>query len=158
VSVLLVTWIRKSPFKDQNEAIRHMVDLFAEEARKVGQSVKDEHLDMLSSECSLPPELEDQARRIIGQILFREELETEAAGCEDPKSFSNSLEWAGDSRYPNIVMLTEQVVLEGRASGIFPPSPRLHGWPLVKDQLLLWGCGLLIVTVVLVVGGLLFSR
>lgn len=153
-----MSWIRRSPFKDQNEAIRHMVDLLAAEARSIGSPLKQEELDMLCRECSLPVDLEDQARRIIGQILLRDELETEAAGCEDPKSFSNSLEWAADSQDSNIARLTDDVMFEGRSTGIFPPPPRLRGWALAKDQMMLWGCGFLIVAIVLVVGGLLFSK
>ncbi|HZQ20013.1 MAG TPA: hypothetical protein VFA90_14950 [Terriglobales bacterium] len=112
-----------------------MVGLLAAEAKSANSPLREEELDMLSRECGLPEALEDQAKRIVGQILIRDF----EAGYEDPKSFSSSLEWAGDPEYPNIARLTEDVVLEGRASGRFPLPPRLHGWGLVKDKLSLIG-------------------
>jgi hypothetical protein len=149
-----MSWIRKSPFKYQEDAVTHMVDLLGAEARNVGSPLSDEELDILSRECPLSDDLADKAKRLIGQSLAKEYLQTEAAGSENPKSLSASLEWAEDNQYPNIARLTEEVVLEGRASGILP-SRRSHGWGLVKDKLWLVGCGLLVVLAIFVIGAIL---
>jgi hypothetical protein len=62
------------------------------------------------------------------------------------KSFGSSLQWAGDSGYPNIVSLAEEVAREMRGEAF----PSLQGWNLVKDRIQLVGCGLLVVLLMLV--------
>lgn len=135
-----------------------MVNLLAIEAKNSGSELSDEDRQILSEECLIPESLRDKAKDIIRHILEREQLSGETDVFEHPDSFGNSMEWAGDPQYPNLVRLTEEVILEGRAAGIFPEAGELHGWGLVKDKLLLVACGLLIVITVLVAGGLFFSK
>lgn len=149
---------QQGPFNDQAEAIRRMVDLLAVEAASSGLALSDEEREMLSQECQLPEHLQNRAKELILQIFEREQALGETDVFEHPDSFGNSLEWAGDPLYPNIARLSEEVILEGRATGTFPLADRLHGWGLIKDRVLLVGCGLVVVLLVLVVGAMFFSR
>jgi len=148
-----MSWIRKSPFRDQNEAIENMVDLLSAEANVSGSSLNSEEKKILSTECSIRSDLQQKSKSLIREILLKEKKEHPRTA----KSFGDSLEWAGDSLYPNIVRLTEEVIIEGRASGIFPRLARDHGWGRVKDKALLIGCGVLIVLTMFAFG-ILFLR
>jgi hypothetical protein len=106
----------------------------------------------------LPDSLREKPKDLIEKTLQRELFACKADAFEHPDSFANSLEWSGDPESPNIARLTEEVILEGRASEVFPPPDRLQGWGFIKDKSLLVGSGLLIIVTVLVVGGLLFSK
>lgn len=152
-----MSWIRKSKVSDQYEAVRHMVDMLARESINAGTLLTDEEQNLLSLECVIRGVLKEKSKILIYQILERE-LVSGATELEHPDSFYNFLEWAGDPDYPNIARLTEEVVLEGRASGAFPPPGRLHGWGFAKDRLLLVGCGLALVIAIFVVGWLVSSR
>ena len=148
-----MSWIRKSPFRDQNEAIENMVDMLSAEANVSGLSLNSEEKKILSTECSIPSDLREKSKSLIREILLKEKNEH----CPSAKSFGDSLEWAGDGLYPSIARLTEEVIIEGRASGIFPPPAHAHGWGRVKDKALLISCGLLVVLAMFVVG-ILFSK
>lgn len=152
-----MSWISKSPVSDQYEAVRHMVDMLARESINAGTPLTDEDQNLLSLECVIPGVLEEKSKILIYRILERE-LVSGATELEHPDSFYNFLEWAGDPDHPNIVRLTEEVLLEGRASGIFPPPGELQGWGFAKDKLQLVGCGLLLVIAVFIVGWLVSSR
>jgi hypothetical protein len=61
------------------------LDAFSEDEKKI-----------LASECSsekaVPEELRQRAKKLIEQLLRKET----SGAVTDPKSFANSLEWAGD--------------------------------------------------------------
>jgi hypothetical protein len=136
--------VRSSRFKNQDEAIRHMVQLLAAEGKSAGIVLTDQEQDILAGECILPEALREKARTLIGRIFDREtELD------DDPHSFSNSLPSAGGSKYPNIAALTEELARERN------PYRRLRGWDCVRDRLQLIEYGLLaVLLMLLIVGGL----
>src|SRR5690349_2235229 len=106
-----------------------MLGLFAAEARNLGHTFTESDLDLLARH--LPPVLALEAKEVITQLLAKEELEAEADDCEDPRSFSNMLEWANEPMYPNIARLTEDVI-SGKTR-----EAKLHAWPRVLDTVLL---------------------
>jgi TusA-related sulfurtransferase len=131
---------------DQDSAVRHMLGLFAAEARNLGHTLTESDLDLLARQCPLPPVLELEAKEVITQLLAKEELEAEADDCEDPRSFSNTLEWANEPMYPNIARLTEDVI-SGKTR-----EAKLHAWPRVLDTVLLVLSALGVVILMMVVG------
>jgi hypothetical protein len=152
-------WIRKSPFGRQEDPIEHMVALLSKEAMNAGVSLSDGERRLLASEvipgAPISEELRNRTKKLIEKILAREQ---ESSTEEDPRSFGNSLEWAGDPDYPNIVMLTEEVVCSGGSRRNLPP---LHGWKWVKNRFQLIGCGLslvLLMFLIVVAGVLIFDR
>jgi hypothetical protein len=152
-------WIRKSPFGRQEDPIEHMVALLSKEAMNAGVPLSDGDRKLLASEvipgAPISEELRNRTKKIIEKILSREE---ESGAEEDPRSFGNTLEWAGDPDYPNIVMLTEEVVCSGGSRRNLPP---LHGWKWVKERFQLIGCGLSLVLLMFLIATavwLIFGR
>jgi hypothetical protein len=133
-------WIRKSPFASHEDPVEHMMALLSKEAEDAGTPFDASEKKILCSEASnrepVPEELQSKSKTLIEQLLRREQT-TETSN--DPKSFNNSLEWAGDCSYPNIVALTEKVVTSG--TGVL----RLHGRGWAKDKIQLVGCALAVV-------------
>jgi len=151
-----MSWFPKSPFAPDEDAAEHMVKLLSTEAEKSGTPLTDLDKEILakgSSPEQVPEDLRRKAKKLITSMYLAEpwdELE------RDPKSFGNSLQWAGDSSYPNIVALAEEVACEMRGEA-FPP---FQGWKLAKDRMQLIGCGVLVVLVMfaMVIGaGFLFG-
>lgn len=140
-------WLRKSPFGPQEDPIQHMVDLLSIEGANVGVPLSDTDKRILASEvipgAPISEELRNKTKSLIGEILRREQA---SGRVEDLKCFSKTLEWAGDPDYPNIVMLTEEVITSGASLGGLPP---LHGWRRAKDWFQLLGCGLSLVLALL---------
>ena len=95
-------------------------------------------------EHPLPEELRQRFTKLIGQLL---EKEQEIGAEADPKSFGNSLEWAGDPAYPNVVALTEGLVISRRP----PESLRGRLRREMKDLMQVIGCGLTIVLLLAIV-------
>jgi hypothetical protein len=135
-----------------------MVELLSEEAMKDGVPLTESDKKILASESSerscLEPMPEALRRRVKELIVRIFQAEPFDEFDRDPKCFSCSMQWVDDDgRYPNIVALAEEVVRERQ-----PAS--LSGWKLVKDKLLLWGCGLLVVLLMLAIvagAGFLFD-
>jgi hypothetical protein len=151
-------WIRKSPFGRQEDPIEHMVALLSKEAMNAGVPLSDGERKLLASEfipgAAISEELRNRTKKLIEKILAREQESVE----RDSRSFGNSLEWAGDPDYPNIVMLTEEVV---RSRGARMNLPPLHGWKRVKDRFQLIGCGLSLILLMLLIvfaGTLILGR
>ena len=148
-----MSWIRKSPFQTEEEAAERMVDLLAAQAEFSGFTLSPDEKNLLSTECPIPGDLREKSKNLIQRVLLKETRED----SESPISFGSSLMWAGDLFYPNVVRLTEEVVIEGRAAGILPQPPNRHGWGLLKDKAALIGCGLLVIGV-LVIAGIFLSK
>jgi hypothetical protein len=133
-------WMRKSPFASHEAPVEHMMELLSKEGESAGTPFDASERKILCSEASdrapVPEELQKKSKTLIDQLLRREQT-TETSN--DPKSFNNSLEWAGDPRYPNIVALTEEVVTSG--TGVL----RLHGRGWAKDKIQLLGCAVAVV-------------
>ena len=136
-------WIRKNPFARHEDPVEHMMELLCKEGEDAGTPFDATERKILCSEASVrapvPEELQRKSKTLIEQLLRREQT-TETGN--DPKSFTNSLEWAGDSSYPNIVALTEDVVTSG--TGVL----RLHGRAWAKDKSQLVGCALAVVIII----------
>src|SRR4051794_36086928 len=107
-----------------------MVDLLAAEAEFSGFTLSPDEKKFVLDRMSYSGRL---ARKIEKPNSARAIKETRE-DSESPKSFGSSLMWAGDLFYPNVVRLTEEVVIEGRAAGILPQPPNRHGWGLLKDK------------------------
>jgi hypothetical protein len=133
--------IRKSPFAGHEDPLTHMLALLSEEAEKSGITFTADEKTILRSERtrgeSIPEGLREKSKKLIEQLLIKERSKD---SDEDPKGFSNSLQWAGDGAYPNVVALAEEVIM----SGGFGAVP-LQGKRLVKDRMSLVGCALLVV-------------
>ena len=136
-------WIRKSPFARHEDPVEHMMELLRKEGEDAGTPFDATERKILCSEASdrapVPEELQGKSKTLIEQLLRREQT-TETSN--DPKSFNNSLQWAGDSSYPNIVALTEDVVTSG--TGVL----RLHGRAWAKDKSQLVGCAFAVVLLI----------
>lgn len=147
-----MSWVRKDPFGCDEDPIRHMVVLLAVAAENAGIPITDDDKRILCKESRrgepLPDELREKAKKLIEQILKKD---CESVATEDTKSFGNSLEWAGDRDYPNIVALTEEVIMSG---AYVRNLPRLHGWAWVKERIQVVGFGLLIVLLMFLVIGI----
>jgi hypothetical protein len=117
----------------------HMIELLSKEAAHAGTPFNPDEKKILRSKASsgeaIPEELRRKSKTLIEQLLNREKA---AETRSDPKSFNNSLGWAGESSYPNIVALTEEVVTSGT------DDVRLHGRRWVKDQIQLLGCAVVV--------------
>ena len=146
-----MSWFSKRPFESPEDAMRHMVDLVADAGEKAGSRLTPMDREILAWGMSLQEPIPDDLRRRVSQLIVGI-LENEQFDDSywDPRSFSNSLLWAGDSHYSNIVAITEEVV-----SSINRTKPR--GWKLAKDKILVVACGLLVVLCMLaIVSGLGF--
>jgi hypothetical protein len=136
--------IRRSPFAQHEDPVEHMIELLSKEAENAGTPFDSNEKKILRSEASnrepVPEELRQKSKTLIRQLLSKEQA---AATSGDPKSFNNSLGWAGDSSYPNIVALTEEVVTSGTG------DLRLRGRRWAKDQIQLLGCAVLVILVML---------
>jgi hypothetical protein len=144
---------RKCPFAVHEDPAAHMIALLSAEAESGGTPFSDEEKAVLAAKHtspeSVPENLRGRTKRLIEILLRKEEA---APAPADPRSFGNSLEWAGVTTYPNIVALTEQVVTSGGASrGL----PRLHGMKWVKERLQLLGCAFAVVLFMLLLVGIL---
>ena len=117
-----------------------MVDLLAAEGDVIGSPLTTDERELLAGQGQLPDELQQKARSLVGRMLDQDRC---GARDEDPRTFNNSMEWAADSAWPNIVEITAQIATERK------PDHRLHGWPLVKDKIFLIGCGVLAVLLML---------
>jgi len=133
--------IRKSPFAKHEDPVEHMMLLLSKEAEDAGTPFSTDEKKILRSERttgeSVPEELREKSTKLIAQLLRKEQTRD---ADNDPKRFNSSLEWAGDGEYPNIVALTEEVIMSGGFGGL----PQ-HGRRLVKDQMYLVGCALFVV-------------
>jgi hypothetical protein len=152
-------WFRKSPFDRQEDPIEHMVALLSNEAANAGIPLSDDDKKLLASEvmpgARISEELRNRTKKLIEGTLKREQA---SGPDEDPKSFGNSLEWAGDPGYPNIVMLTEEVITSGTSRKSLAP---LHGRRWLKDNGQLIGCRLAVVLFLMLIGitiGLISER
>lgn len=117
-----------------------MVELLAAEGQTLSMPLSDEEREVLVGGSAVSDELSAKARYLISHIFENEKQED-----SDPRSFSQSMGWASDGAWSNIVGLTYQV-----ADGL-EPRPRLRGWARVKDMIALVGCGLLVVLVMFAV-------
>ncbi len=145
-----MNWFIKTPFGPDEDPVEHMVQLLAVEAEKTGFPLsaleKEGLLDERPDHESPPQELRQKAKDLIARILEAESDDFE----RNPKSFGNSLQWAGDRGYVPIVALAEEVSCEMGGSA-YPP---LHGWKKIKDRGLLIGCGLLVVLAMFAIGAI----
>ena len=140
-----MTWTRKRLFATQDEAIRHMLDLLAAKATNLGYRLSENDLNLLAGGLPLSPLFEYDVKEIIRHLLAEEQLQTEADGCEDPKSFLNTLDWANEPMYPNIARLTEELISE-------ETKANFRGWRRVADRLLLILSALGLIVVMMVIG------
>jgi hypothetical protein len=133
--------IRKNPFAERDDALESMMALLSAEAEKAGTPFTAGEEKILRSERasgqSVPADLREKSRKIIERLLGEERAKSQTRTL---KSFSASLEWAGDRAYPNAVALTEEVIMSG-GFGALP----LHGKRLVWDRMSLLGCAFLVV-------------
>jgi hypothetical protein len=134
----------KNPFANHEDPVEHMIELLSKEAEYAGTPFNADEKKILRSKASsgeaVPEELRRKSKTLIQQILSREQA---ADTGSDPKSFNNSLGWAGESSYPNVVALTEEVVMSGTG------DLRLHGRRWAKDQIQLLGCAVVVILLML---------
>jgi hypothetical protein len=144
--------ILKNPFASHEDPVAHMVELLCKEAESAGTPFSEDEKKILASEStfedSVPQELQQRAKRLIQELLRKEQI---SGAVKEPKSFDNSLEWAGDPGYPNIVALTEEVITSG---GSLRAVPQLHGKRWAKDRVQLLGCALAIVLLMFLIVGI----
>jgi hypothetical protein len=137
-----MSWIRKSPFGRGEDPLIHMISLLDQEANASGTPLAENEKIILASEYStrepIPEELHRKAKQLIAQILQRDGGALKEAST---RSFGNSIEWAGDQAYPNIVALAEEVITGGGFGRM--PAPRGRRW--LSDRAKLIGCAFLAV-------------
>jgi len=144
-----MNWRRKSPFSSPEEAASNMVELLAKEAEKAGTALTDQEKETLlqaSSESpfSVPEDLRQKAKVLI-RVIFEAEAPDDLD--RDPRNFSDSMLYAGDRGYSNVVALAEEVAREIREAA----SPQQRGRRRAKDRMRLVGCGILVVLLMFVV-------
>jgi hypothetical protein len=131
-------WLRRSPFSDLEDPIAHMVELISKRAIVEGHPLtQDEQRFLAAEKINRNPLLDDfqpRVKRLIELILDSE------VDSHDPKSLSNSLEWASDFGYSNVAAMIEEVCVS-RAENF----PKLHGRKWIADRVQLVGCGVLTV-------------
>jgi hypothetical protein len=144
--------VRKNPFADHEDPVAHMVALLGREAESAGTPFTEAEKKILATtfapEEPLLEEFRQRTMKLIEELLRKEQT---SGAVPDPKSFDNSLEWAGAGSYPNIVALTEEVVTSG---GSRKSLPRLHGIRWAKDRMQMLGCALTIVLLMLLIVGI----
>src|SRR5258708_16804057 len=144
--------IRKNSFASHEDPVEHMVALLCKEAESAGIPFSEDEKTILARESepgeSVPEELRQRAKKLIKELLRKEQS---SGAVTETKSFDNSLEWAGDPGYPNIVALTEEVVTSG---GSLKALPQLHGKRWAKDRIQLLGWALAIVLLKCLVVGI----
>jgi hypothetical protein len=137
--------ILRNPYARHEDPVEHMVALLSKEAESAGTPFSEDEKKVLSSQSTsedpVPEELRQRAKKLIEALLRKEQSSGAVTG---PKSFDNSLEWAGESSYPNIVALTEEVVTS-------KALPQRHGKRWVKDMIQLLGCALGIVLLMMLI-------
>jgi hypothetical protein len=141
---------RKYLFGRDENPVAHMVSLLSQEAKRSGIPLNEEEKNLLGQDAPEHPltgELREKFSRLIGQLLDREQSDGAAA---DPRSFGNSVEWAGDPEYPNIVAIAEEVISSRRPAESFAIRIRRE----MKDLTHLVGCAFAIVIVLGVIVGL----
>ena len=140
-----MSWLKPKPFRDSQEAARHMVDLLADEGEIARTPLTDEEREILAGEGAITEQLSEKARLLVSRIFDKQAEED-----SDPRSFNNAMTWAADPAWPNIAEITAQVVTERT------PDRRLHGWARAQDMIQLVGWGLAVVflmfTAVIVMG------
>lgn len=150
-------WARKSPFTPNEDAAEHMVALLARHAELAGSPLNDEEKKLLREDALEHPLTEAQRQRFLDLIQQLLERELKGEGAADPRSFGNSVEWAGDPEYPNVVALAEDVIVARRQA----ETLRVRMSRELKDLAHLVGCALMTVFLFAVVVGLcalLFGR
>ena len=139
-------WLKKNPFESAAAAVRHLVELVASQGDESGSPLSLLDREFLAKEMSQAEPVPEDLRRRVNQLILNilEESKWDESYW-DPKGFSNTLQWAGDSSHPNIVAITEEVF-----SAINRAKP--HGWKLAKDRILVVLCGLLVVFAMFAIG------
>ena len=138
-----MTRLRRSPFSDSEDPIAHMVELISKRAIVEGHPLtQDEQRFLAAEKTDRNPLLDDfqvRVKRLIELILDSE------VGSDDPKSLSNSLEWASDAGYSNVAAMIEEVCLS-RAESL----PKLYDRKWMADRAQLVGCGIVAVILLMV--------
>jgi hypothetical protein len=152
-----MTWIRKSPFRQWQDPLDHMLLALSAEAEAAGTPLSDIERKMLAAEAAperrIPDDLKERVNPLISTILQRERT-------VDPGTisigFGDALEWV-EPDYPNIAALAEEVITSGGFGGL----SQLHGARLIKDraQLVGWAIALVVALMAIAVAiGFLFGR
>jgi hypothetical protein len=101
-----MSWIRKNLFADRTDPASHMVALIEAERARTPFGEADRQILLQSWHPEIPEDFETKIKKLIEQTLDHE------ADPDDPRSLGNSVVWAGDTAYPAVVALTEEVLRE----------------------------------------------
>jgi hypothetical protein len=143
----IMGWFVKSPFKPDEDPVKHLVELLSKEAEKAGSPLTAVDKEILGRESSpldpVPEDLQQKAKALITRVFEAEPVDEFERGS---KSFSSSLLWVGDSHYPNIVALSDEVTRNIGGHSLF--SSPLRGWKLLGDRAQLISCAVLAVLLI----------
>lgn len=140
-------WLYKvaGPFKDNEEAISHLVNTVCAEAEWRSAPLAEGDKQLLTGREELTEDFRLTIRRLVGDLLLKEPPDEYEA---DPRNFGNSLEWAWKSVprsvWPNILVVSYEVAYENAHH-----HPELHDREFVIDQVKLWLSGILVVLLML---------
>jgi len=108
--------VKKSPFSRDEDPKVVMIDYVRREAASRGEPLSEPEVLLLSKESkNVPEETRVRLKALIELIVERERYSD--ASISDPKSFINSMGWAGDMQYPLVVQLAEEVFCENPGPG-----------------------------------------
>jgi len=149
-----MTFIRRNPFRDVDPKMT-MIDVVAAEAADEGHALSENERSWLACERpkELPPDARERLKGIIEKIIERERWSEEARN--NPRSFINAIEWAGDQEYPYVVELAEEVFCDNPGPEAGLQSPRT--WLKDKAQLIVTALVLVaIMFAIVMVAGFVF--
>jgi hypothetical protein len=110
-----MTWLRKSPFKRNEDPVEHMIELLSQQAAHEGTPLTAAEKELLSRDLSGPEGRPEEFRhRMLAMI--RRLMSREAGEGRNPRSFLATLEWAEDMQAAFIIDLTTNLLREDRAS------------------------------------------
>jgi hypothetical protein len=145
-----MSWIPrvKSPFKDNDDAISHLMKKVSEEAESRGTPLTENDTQVLTSTEELANDLRLTARSLVANLLLNEPPDEYEA---DARNFGNSLDWAWSSfprsQWPNLL-----VVAYDESYETVHHHPELHGREFIIDQVKLWLSGIVVVALMIAVG------
>lgn len=128
-----VSWLRKNPFRSEEDPVEHILDLLAKEAERARTPLTDAERSILAAKwdpaSAISDELHAKTSKLVALVLDHE------ANIDAPKSLGNSLEWATESGHSNVTAIIEGVICS-RGERL----PRLRGRRWVVDRIQLVGC------------------
>jgi hypothetical protein len=124
---------RQSPLTASEDPTVSMIRRVRRHAESKGmQLTEDEERVLAGESMDVPESIRLRLKELVTQIIESERYDE--TSVNDPKSFINSIKWAGNREYPIVVQLAEEVFCENPGPG----EPK-GSWLLDKSLLVIVG-------------------